>query len=946
MQSDREQKIEEYCYKMVLDFMVNYEETFNEPMSESSVKKKVEIAAESAINDCGGIYPPGKEELIKRVVTQLEIDKSITYGETSVLADSEADHQEWLTEEYIQSMKWPRWQMFRKYLRSQGAILAQLRELSKSTTEILRNMENPNRPAPWDNRGLVVGNIQAGKTTNYIGVLAKAVDAGYKVIIVLAGTTNDLRSQTQKRIDEGLLGYDSLKRSAPVKNSTKHGRTINTATNSGLDGDYGKGSFGVNFRLDGEDAVLYVVKKNVSILRNIYLDLQNNVDIHGKISAPLVMIDDEADNASVNGKQQAYDLSTGKRVSEEEVDPAKVNMYIRAILSCFSRSSYIAYTATPYANIFIMPSNEDEKNKKVFDEKLNREVFVGEDLFPRNFIVQLSPGSNYFGPEQVFGLGEGGVELPVLVRTSQFEDEDTILKTSGKTRKWIGTEMPESMKYAISCFILSVAGKRFRKIRNKHNTMLIHVDRLTKVQAEITKWVTDYVDEIKDIFTIETRSQQIKFLTSLKTVWDAEYVPKFETIHKMTEDNSLSKIEWGNIEPLIPNVIHDIVCLEINSARGKKGFEYDKYPDGRTIIAIGGDKLARGLTLEGLTISYFLRHSRMYDSLLQMGRWFGYRAGYIDLSRIFASSTLINNYREIAKANSDLAEQFRELASLQPARTPKDFGLMVMSDATSQLMVTALNKSRNTVKRVLTFSGKPSAVTYLTDKKNKNESNLNIIRNFLGQLGQYQKKGSTFIWKGVPAETIISEFLDKKFYTDLHNSIYTDESLIKYIEKMNKSNEIVNWTVALFQGEETDGNLFHLIDGIDMRLSVRSVYLGDGYYELNQRRLPSGADEAIDLDDTQYEEALSITNEERKRIGKGATKNPSPSSIRRVRPSTNGLLMLYILKLKRKDTDEGIEGIFPSFMISFSNSSQPTEDTVIEYQLNSVAERAFREKFE
>ena len=944
MIDDREQKIEDYCYKNVFDIVDNYEQTFGNPMSEESLIQKIELQAESVLREAGNVYLPGKEELIKRVKTRLEIDKSITYGPSSVLSDNCSNHQEWLTEQYINENKWPHWKSFRKYLRDNGAGSGQLKELAESTTTILKNIENPARPAPWDTRGLVVGNIQAGKTTNYIGVLAKAVDAGYKVLIVLAGTTNDLRSQTQSRIDEGLLGYDTSKQLVGNKRRFREGRTINAATNSSLSGDFSKQSSVANFRLDGEDAVLYVVKKNVSILRNLYRDFQNNLELNGKIAAPLLLIDDEADNASVNGKQQPYDLYTGKLVAKEEVDPAKVNLYIRAILSCFSRSTYIAYTATPYANIFIMPSEQADKEKTVYDEKLERNVIIGEDLFPRNFIVQISPGSNYYGPEQVFGLGANDKELPVVIRTSLFEKEDTIMKVSGKTRKWIGTEMPISMKYAILCFIISVSGKRFRNIRNKHNTMLIHVDRLNKVQSEITCWVEEYIKEIKEIFLTGTKSKQIKFYDELRQIWEKEYLPKFAEIKEITKDLSLTPIAWKDIEHYIPVVIADIECLEINSSRGKKGFEYNKYPNGRTIIAIGGDKLARGLTLEGLTISYFLRHSRMYDSLLQMGRWFGYRAGYIDLSRIFASSSLISNYAEIAKANSDLSEQFRILASLQPARTPRDFGLMVMTDASSPLMVTALNKSRNTVKRVVSFSGKPSAVTYITRKEEKNAANIEIIRTFLSQLSSPEMIGRTYVWKDVPAEQIIKGFLDRKFYIEIQNSIYSLDSVIEYIKKMNKQNEIISWTVALFQGDSEEA--YNITPDIRISLSQRAVFVSDTYYELNQRRLPSALDEAIDLSEFQFKEALDSTNVERKRLGKGITHTPSPPNIRRVRPATNGLLMLYLLELHEKETSKKINGIFPSFMISFSESSLGLSDTVVEYQLNAVAERAFRNKME
>ena len=946
---DRNLAIEEYFFKNVSDLMDNHEQSFGTPFSEESLRKLIEIQADSVLSEVG-VYLPGRAELIKRVKTKLEIEKSVTYGPPSILCDIYADHQEWLTEQYINEIKWPHWKSFRQYLRDNGAGRNQLQELNRSTTEILKNLENPLRPAPWDTRGLVVGNVQAGKTTNYIGVLAKAVDSGYKVLIVLAGTTNDLRSQTQRRIDDGLLGYDSSKQlniAKPGSKRSSDGRKIHAATNSSLAGDYGKMSSVSNIRLDGEDAVLYVVKKNVSILRNLYRDLQNNIELNGRISAPMLLIDDEADNASVNGKQQPYDIYTGKLVAADETDPAKVNQYIRAILSCFSRSAYLAYTATPYANIFIMPSTSEDKDKAVYDDKLERNITIGEDLFPRNFIVQLSPGSNYYGPEKVFGLGPNDKELPIVIKTSRFEDENEILNTTKKTIKWIGVEMPSSMKYSILCFIISTAGKRFRNIKNKHNTMLIHVDRLTKVQNQVMEWVEDFVGDVKETFLVGTRTRQGKLLGELRSIWDEEYASKFDEIKKQTGDLSLTPISWNDIEPYLSGVVRDIECLEINSTRGKKGFEYDQFPEGRTLIAVGGDKLARGLTLEGLTVSYFLRHSRMYDSLLQMGRWFGYRNGYIDLSRIFASSTLISNFKRIASANSDLAEQFSQLASLQPVRSPRDFGLMVQADPSSQLMVTALNKSRNAIKRVLSFSGKPSAVTYITTDEAKNNANLEIIRSFVSGLGDCSKmKGSAYIWEGRSAADIINGFLSRNFYIDPHNSIYSMQSIIDYIKKMNERNEVVSWTVALFQGE-SDQEPCHLTENIDVILSKRTVSVEPDttYYEINQRRLPSGNNEAIDLTKEEYGKAILLTNQWRRNNGKGDTDTPSPHNIRRVRPASKGLLMLYLLDINTED-NVSIPGIFPAFMLSFSESSSAINDTVVTYQLNAVAERDYIKRME
>lgn len=959
MEENREKAIEDLCFQQVYDYLDNYEQKLGRPVSQESLETRLEMEVSEVLNNvAGNVYPPGKEELKRRVRVRLEIAKSQTDQPTYSLVDKAADHIPWLENEK-DKIEWSHWQIYRNYLRKKQAPLSQLKEISNSTEQILSYLENPNRPAPWDVRGLVVGNIQAGKTSNYIGLLAKAVDAGYRILIVLAGTTNDLRSQTQKRIDEGLLGYDSSK-SEPGKfaSSRQHkGRIIQTKTTSDLNGDYGKAISFVNTRFDGEDAILYVVKKNASILRNIYSDLQNNLEINGKIAAPMIMIDDEADNASVNGKQQSYDLITGKLVDKNEIDPAQVNKYIRAILSSFEKVAYVAYTATPYANIFIMPNEPEKRSAQVYDDKLKRDIIIGEDLFPRNFIVELSSGANYYGPDSIFGI-EGKPGLPIVLKTSQFEDEASILRTSktGKSVKFIATEMPESMRYAIDCFIISAAGKNVRRCSIIHNTMLIHVDRLNATQKKVLEWVSEYISGFQSIFRVGTVNRQQSYLNTLFSIWTEEYSPKFETIKSMTKDTSLTQLDWESVEKEIRHVILSIECLEINSKNGKKGFEYDKYKNGRTLIAIGGDKLARGLTLEGLSISYFMRHSRMYDSLLQMGRWFGYRTGYIDLSRIFASEQLIRNYQIITKANEDLSEQFHQLATMQPARSPRDFGLMVKTDPSSILMVTALNKSKNTTKRKISFSGNATSIPYITKDATKNNENYEKVRAFIRELEELglacSNEHNAYIWKNVPVAEILSGFIGREFYVDPQNTLYSYDALAKYIEKLNKEfNELTNWTVALVQGDgKKMGNVVSITDTISVSASSRTIFDPSednfSYYEINQRRLATGTNESIDLTKVEFKKALDATNAARSRENKKPTTTPSPVEIRKARPATNALLVLYFLGLHTDDNSAYIPGVFPSFMISFSESGHGREETEVEYQLNAIAEREYRKRFE
>lgn len=265
MIENQDYEVENFCITQVLTYIDDFEQKFHRPVSAETMLYRIDMEVDSMLSEPGIEYSTDADELKKRIKHTLEIKRSLTYDPAATLIDKASDHIPWLEdakEEHIE--KWYHWEEYRTYLRKKHASPAQLTELYSSTEKILSLLENPRRPAPWDVRGLVVGNIQAGKTSNYIGLLAKAVDAGYKVIIVLAGMTNDLRSQTQTRIDVGLLGYDSSAYTSGTVARTppKHkGRTIHAKTSQELNGDYGKASSFVNIRLDGEDAVLYVVKK-------------------------------------------------------------------------------------------------------------------------------------------------------------------------------------------------------------------------------------------------------------------------------------------------------------------------------------------------------------------------------------------------------------------------------------------------------------------------------------------------------------------------------------------------------------------------------------------------------------------------------------------------------------------------------------------------------------
>ena len=294
---------------------------------------------------------------------------------------TDADYKPWL-ESTRASITPYYWDRYKKLLTSKKMSSQVIATLDNVTDRVLGLLENPNKPGKWYRRGMIVGHVQSGKTANYIGLICKAADAGYKLIVVIAGIHNNLRNQTQLRIDEGFVGRDSSGLPSPKRDERfigvgKFDQTRRPVTFTNSVRDFNKQmatGLGIPLQNLKEPAVL-VIKKNSSTLARLLEWLREHSAGRGgtTVDAPMLLIDDEADNASINIRHGAGEVS-------------KINGQIRDLLKLFEKRCYVGYTATPFANIFIDPDSTNE--------------MLGDDLFPRNFIVSLDPPSNYFGPER------------------------------------------------------------------------------------------------------------------------------------------------------------------------------------------------------------------------------------------------------------------------------------------------------------------------------------------------------------------------------------------------------------------------------------------------------------------------------------------------------------------------------------------------------------------
>ena len=541
----------------------------------------------------------------EQLVRDLESRFNTWMGMGTVL-DNIQDHQIWLPDRKSE-IQWKFWNRYECYLEEEkGWSPNVVRRLGQVTDAILERLEDPDRLGKWDRRGMVVGQIQSGKTSNYTGLICKAADAGYKLIIVLTGLHNSLRSQTQLRLDEGFLGFDTSRSMAFNASNQRMGVGLlpqnelliaHSLTSSSENGDFNtKVAQQVNVIPGGSDPVVLVVKKNKSVLKNL---LSWAVAIQGVKNqasdktvvknVPLLVIDDEADNASINTNPPKLD-EYRKPIEDWEV--SAINGLIRQLLDRFEKSSYVGYTATPFANIFIYPEGETDEH--------------GKDLFPRSFIYNLEPPDNYIGPVEVFGLHSGDEEeqnskgLPII----KIIDDYKPWLPNGHKKDAVPTGCPSSLKKAIQSFVLTCAARSVRGQDKVHNSMLVHVTRYNSVQSHIAEIVGEYLDYLKKVIEHGPGRMSSSPLDELKDLWLTDYMRTTLIIL----DNNAKIINWDALKGSLHQAASKIQVKIINGS-AKDILDYRNHVNGLSVIAIGGDKLSRGLTLEGLSISYYLLRS-------------------------------------------------------------------------------------------------------------------------------------------------------------------------------------------------------------------------------------------------------------------------------------------------------------------------------------------------
>lgn len=587
-------------------------------------------------------------ELVSHYLLPIKDDGGATISDSS---SSIKQPEPWYKEPKINDESY--WQRYVNLLMNKGWESA-INDIRTSTRDLIDRIPNPHGES-LDVSGLVVGRVQSGKTANFTGLIARAVDSGYNLIIVMSGTLNNLRDQTQLRLLRELSGHMAHPLGYNVEMPNDPLKRIELLTNVGDNDDF-KGA-DENF-LDGKKPMLAVVKKNVIVLEKLYLWLKSTT-VQQRSNLKLLMIDDESDYGSVNNnrKRATTELIYSSEYESEysDTEASKTNSYVRGILNMFPTRAYIGYTATPFANVAIDP-NDDEATFDFEDGK--GATSLGKTLYPRNFIRLLNKVPGYIGLGEIFPSSS---KLPHVVEVSRAEAK--LLRNNNYV------ELPQKLKRSLIDFIITGAIKKHRYGHEnwvkKHHTMMVHTTHSVPIMRPLAKKIDETIKNWKIL---------------IHEPFDSDY-DNLEKIFKKS---------WGSFSnddfdiEKITDFIHEIQSTRlVNSEKDEGVKEEDLNPDldfDSTVVKgviVGGNLLSRGLTVEGLTISYFVRDSSTYASMIQMCRWNGIRSDFEkDLIRIYLTDWMIEDYQFMNLVERDLREEIRHYC--RTGLNPCDFGVRIL----------------------------------------------------------------------------------------------------------------------------------------------------------------------------------------------------------------------------------------------------------------------------
>lgn len=711
-----------------------------------------------------------KEKLLDRINYRESHDGAVLIPISVV--DDPKEHEEWYEEwitkhDNIQDQYY--WKRLENFLEkaltdkygstNAGRIV---KSIDEATFGIMENMANPRRKE-FSYKGLVLGYVQSGKTANFTALIAKAADAGYKFIVVLAGIHNILRLQTQIRLDKELTGINDRKldeKFISTPSDIKQWNRLTSATIEDKDkGEFRRGSSTLPFSVycEKSNPTLAVIKKNCRVLDRL-IDYVKEAGSDSLEKMPLLIIDDEADQASVDGN-----------ATDPDSDPTATNFRIRKLMSLFTRKAYVGYTATPFANVLIDMTSEDEQ--------------IEDDLYPRNFIVSLPEPKGYFGASRIF---EGDLS-DEFVKVVPDEKENLILG-----------RMTENLAHAIDDFLFSCAVRNLRGQRNKPMSMLIHVSHKIDDMSTVKLLVETYFSDVRDRYSDIVGKEKLKKEYGQSWVEFGRHSKKIN--NELQTKNELPDFEevWSELS----SVFDKISILELNSSTEDR-LDYSSGEEIK-VIAVGGNQLSRGLTLEGLMTSYYLRRSRQYDTLLQMARWFGYRSGYEDLTRVHTTAEIWELFEHLALVEEEIRSEIYRYE--EEDKTPEELAIVIRDHST--LNVTAPNKMGAATVRQASFSKSLNQTIWLPlDEPDKLKANFELGENFINSINNSYKfeepQKGIYLAKNIPGREVLQEFLNKYQFVDKQKTGgpgLDAERLIGYVyRRINDVDkpELLKWNIAV-----------------------------------------------------------------------------------------------------------------------------------------------------
>lgn len=724
---------------------------------------------------------------------------------------------------------WPNWRRLEAMLRADPKWgPRQVDSVAADSLRVLRHLHDPRHAVPFQDRGLVVGYVQSGKTANYTAVAARAADAGYRIVIVLSGIHDSLRCQTQSRLERELIGRWPDGGPLTDVNGGPGWVPLTTpdADFQGCDADV----------LRSSASFLVVAKKNVAVLAKLDRWLEAAADFLPGM--PVLLIDDEADQASINTRGNRP-LDAAVSDDEEDQAPSRTNALIRSILKRAPKAAYVAYTATPFANILINPLAVDRQ--------------VGDDLFPKDFVVQLPRPDGYTGTEELFGVAAQGRDV---LRT--VPDGDVRGLRAPRRRRSAGIvlqaappPLPDTLCDAILAFCIAGGVRSLRPGQaGKPHTMLVHVSQRTDDQERVADGILAQLELWREA---ERQGQR------LEPLFEQAWAANRGGVDAPADDAAVIRASMA--------VMRQLVVLVLNSVTGED-LEYEDKP-GRHIIAVGGNRLSRGLTLEGLTVSYFLRTASMCDTLLQMARWYGFRTGYEDLIRIWTTDGIARWFAELALVEEAMRDSIAALG--RAGRKPGEMAIRLR--AHSGLLLTARNKSTMAMAERESWSGEhPQTVLLPLSDPTKLLANRGLADELLAALPRLVGGQGGLLARDVSPE-LICAFL---------RAYRIHEDVVAF-----RSDRLADWIMGrAAEGELTDWSVF-----VASPATERQATIGGRRVGLVRRSRVSSESIGI-LTDPRHEGVDLPHGPDAYRRAGGAY---DADAMRAARPPTQGLLILYPL---------------------------------------------------